>query len=136
MLNRLAMQDIQSHCEVALPASAILHHKHSGKATLLHPRWHQRKGQIKGFDGMKLSWSGMPSGLPCCMVVKQGGTSKMSVLVRDRLSPTRDGKLRWTVCLHPHLEQERTLLLQRSHSCRCFFFLSYRWELTVPKPLL
>ena len=26
--------------------------------------------------------------------------------------------------------------MERSHICRCHFFLSYRWELTVPGPLL
>ena len=56
--------------------------------------------------------------------------------VRDRLSPTREGKLRWKVCLHSHLEQRGTPSVERNHGCGCFFFLSYRWELTVPKPLL
>ena len=48
----------------------------------------------------------------------------MPALVTDRLCPTREGKLRWRVCLHPHLEQGRTLLVEKSHGCGCCFFLS------------
>ena len=64
----------------------------------------------KGLGGKELkNQSGMPSGLPLVhlqsvSVVKLGGTSKTPVSVRDRLSPTREGKLQWRICLHPHLE--------------------------------
>ena len=64
-------------------------------------------------------------------VIELGRMSKAPVSVRDRLSPTREGKLLWKVCLHPHLEQGGTPLVDRSHCCGCRFFLSYRWELAV-----
>ena len=35
--------------------------------------------------------------------------------VRDRLSPTREGKLQCKVCLHPHLEQGGTSPVERWH---------------------
>ena len=38
-------------------------------------------------------------------VVEPGGTRKVPASVRDRLSPTREGKLQCKVCLYPHLEQ-------------------------------
>ena len=52
---------------------------------------------------------GMPSGLPLvhlhpALVIEHRWTSKTSALVRDRLGPTREGKLRWRVCLHTHPE--------------------------------
>ena len=93
----------------------------------------------KGLGGMELNQSWMPSGLPLVhlhptSVVEPGGMSKTPALVRDRLSPTREGKLWWR--LHPHLEQGRMLLVEKSHGCGCHFFSSYRWELAVPEPLL
>ena len=83
----------------------------------------------------------MPSGLPLVhlhpsSVEEPGGMSKAPVWVRDRLRLTREKKLQWKVCLHPHLEQGGMPLMERSHGCGCCFFLSYRWELAVPKPLL
>jgi len=33
------------------------------------------------------------------------------------------------VCLHPHLEQERMLLVEGSKGAGCCFFLFNRWEL-------
>ena len=67
---------------------------------------------------MKLSQLGMPSGLPLVhlhptSVVELGWMSKMLVSVRDRLSPTREGKLQWRICLHPHLEQGRMLPVEK-----------------------
>ena len=38
-------------------------------------------------------------------VVEPGGTRKVPASVRDRLSPTMEGKLQCKVCLYPHLEQ-------------------------------
>ena len=78
---------------------------------------------------MELNQSRIPSGLPLMhlqstSMVELGGTSKVPVSVRDRLSPTREGKLQWRVCLHPHLEQGRTLLVEKSHGCGCCFFLT------------
>ena len=83
----------------------------------------------------------MPSGLPLvCLhpisVVEPGGTSKVPVSGSDRLSPAREEKLWWKICLHPHLEQGGTPPVESSHGCGCHFFLSYRWELAVPEPLL
>ena len=112
------------------------------KASLLHPWWHQRKGQIKGLGGMEQNQSGMPSGLPLvhlhpASMVEPGGMSKMPLSVRDRLSPTREGKLWWKFCLHPHLEQGRMLPVEKKiHGCGCRFFLSYGWELAFPEPFL
>ena len=64
----------------------------------------------KGLGGMELNQSWMPSGLPLVhlhptSVVEPGGTSTAPASVRDRLSLTREGKLRCKVCLCPHLEQ-------------------------------
>ena len=61
------------------------------------------------------------------------GMSKVPVSVRDGLSQTRKEKLLWKVCLHPHLKQGGTPPVEKSHGCRCCFFLSYRWELAVPR---
>ena len=95
----------------------------------------------KGLGDMELNQSGMLSGLPLVhlhptLVVELEGMRKMSSSVRDRLSLTREGKLQWKVCLHTHLEQGGTPPVERRHSHGCSFFLSYRWELTVPEPLL
>ena len=96
----------------------------------------------KGLGDMELNQSGMLSGLPLVhlhptLVVELEEMSKMPALVRDRLSLTREGKLQWRVCLHPHLEQWRTLLVEKKkHGCGSCFFLSYRWEIAVPEPLL
>ena len=54
--------------------------------------------------------------------VEPGGTSETPASIRDRLSPTREGKLWWRVCLHPHLEQGRMLPVGKSHGCGCRFF--------------
>ena len=40
-------------------------------------------------------------------------------------SPAREGKHRWRVCLHSHLEQERTLLVKKIHGCGCSSFFSH-----------
>ena len=77
-----------------------------------------------------------PGASPPHLRVEPGGMSKVPALVRDKRSPTREGKLGWKVCLHPYLEQGGTPLAERSHGCGCRFFLSYRWELAVPEPLL
>ena len=62
----------------------------------------------------------MPSGLPLVhlhpiSVVEPGGTSTVPASVRDRLSPTREGKLQCKGCLHPHLEQGGTPPVERWH---------------------
>ena len=49
---------------------------------------------------MELNQSRIPSGLPLMhlqstSMVELGGTSKVPVSVRDRLSPTREGKLQY-----------------------------------------
>ena len=92
-------------------------------------------------DGVELSQFGMPSGLSLVhlhptSVVEPGVMSKAPASIRDRLSLTREGKLRWKVCLHPHLEQGGMPPVEISHGYGCHFFLSYRWELAVPEPLL
>ena len=58
-----------------------------------------------------------PGASPPALVAEPGRTSKMPASVRDRLSPTREGKLPWKVCLHPHLEQRGTSPEERSHGC-------------------
>ena len=95
----------------------------------------------KGPGGKELNPSGMTLSLPLvhlhpALVVEPEGTSKAPVLVRERLSPTREGKFQWKVCLHLHLEQGRMPLVERSDGCGCCFFLSYRQELTITEPLL
>ena len=65
-----------------------------------------------------------PSGLPLVhlhpvSVVEPGGTSMTPASVRDRLSPTGEGRLQCKVCLHPHLEQGGT---PPDGTCRFFFF--------------
>ena len=76
---------------------------------------------------MELNQPGMPSGLPLvylhpASVVEPGGTSKMPASVRDGLSPTREGKFWWRVCLHPHLEQGRTLPVEKATAVDAVFF--------------
>ena len=73
----------------------------------------------------------MLSGLPLvhlhpASVIEPGGTSKMPALVRDRLSPTREEKFRWKVCLHPHLEQRRMIPVEKEAMAvnAIFFFPS------------
>ena len=95
----------------------------------------------QGLGGMELNQSGMPSDLVLVhlhptSVVEPGGTSKTPESVRHRLSPIREGKLRWRVCLHPHLERGGTLWWKEAMAVDAAFFLSYRWDLAVPKPLL
>ena len=85
----------------------------------------------KGPLGKELNHTGMTLSLPLvhlhpALVVEPEGTSKAPVLVRERLSPTREGKFQWKVCLHLHLEQGRMPLVERSDGCGCCFFLSYR----------
>ena len=60
----------------------------------------------------------MPSNLPLVhphpiLVVELGGMSTAPALVRDRLRPTRTEKLWCKICLHPHLEQGGTPLVER-----------------------
>lgn len=64
----------------------------------------------------------------------QEWTSKMSALVRYRLSPTRKGKLWWKICLHPCLEQKRHFWWKEAMAVDATFF-SHRWEPTAPEPL-
>ena len=81
----------------------------------------------------------MPSGLPLVhlhpvLMVEPWETSMVPASVRDRLNPTMQGKLRHKVCLHPHLEQGGTPPVERWYLS--LFFLSYRWELTIPASVL
>ena len=62
-------------------------------------------------------------------VVEPEGTSKALGSVRDWLSPAREGKLQWKLCLHPHLEQGGAPPMEGSKGAGRRFFLSYRWEL-------
>ena len=62
----------------------------------------------------------MPSGLPLVHLypilgVELRGTSMVPMSVRDRLSPTREGKFWCKVCLHPHLELGGTPPVERWH---------------------
>ena len=98
----------------------------------------KRANQRSWWYGTKSVWDAIrssPGASPPESVVEPGGMSKAPVSVRDRLSPTREGKLQCKVCLHVHLEQGRMLPLETSQGCGCRFFLSYRWELIVPEPL-
>ena len=78
----------------------------------------ERGKSNKGVDGKELNQSGMLSGLSLVhlhptSVVEPGGMSMELASVRDRLSPTRKGKLWWRVCLHPHIEQGRSLQMEK-----------------------
>ena len=53
---------------------------------------------------------------------------------KGRTKSGRKEKLWCKVCLHPQLEQGGTPLVERG--CWSLFFLSYRWELTIPASLL
>ena len=81
----------------------------------------------KGLVSMELNQFEMPSGLlvhlHLASVVEPGGMSKTPALLRDKVQP---GKERFGGDLHPHLEQGRMLLVEKSHGCGCRFFLSYR----------
>ena len=93
----------------------------------------------QGFNGEAGRQSGMPSGLPLVhpypiLVVELGGTSMSPAWVRDRLSLTGKEKLWCKVCLHPHLEQGGMPPVEKM--ALVAFFISYRWELTIPASLL
>ena len=88
----------------------------------------EEKGKSnKGLGGMEPSQFGMPSSLPLVhlhrtLVAEPGGTNKVPVLVRDRGSLTREGKLCWKVWLHPDLEQAVARLVEGSLGRVCHFF--------------
>ena len=68
----------------------------------------------------------MPLGLPLvhlhpASLVELGRMGKAPAYIRNRLSLTREGKLQWKVCLHPHLEQGGTPLVGKSYSFKCHF---------------
>ena len=108
----------------------------SGKATLLHSGWHQRKGQIK-----QRSWWGGTKSLGChhlhpTSVVEPGGTSKTPALVWDRLSLTREGKLQWRVLYILPSRAGKDASGGRKPWLWMPLLFSYRWELAIPEPLL
>ena len=88
----------------------------------------EEKGKSnKGLGGMEPSQFGMPSSLPLVhlhhtLVAEPGRMNKVPVLVRDRGSLTREGKLCWKVWLHPDLEQGVTRLVEGRHGRVCHFF--------------
>ena len=82
----------------------------------------------------------MPSGLHLVhvhptSVVEPERTDKAPVSVRDRLSPTREGKLQWKFCLHPPSRAGRDAFDGKKPQLWMPLF-SYRWELMAPEPLL
>ena len=58
----------------------------------------------------------------------------MPTSVRGRPSPTKKEKLRCKVCLHPPSIAGRDASSRKR--ALIAFFLSYRWELTIPASLL
>ena len=73
---------------------------------------------------------------PGASMIELGRMSIEPASVRDRLSPTRERKLWWKVCLHPHLKQGGMPPVERRHSCRCCFFLSYAAAAQLPQSCL
>ena len=76
----------------------------------------------QGFNGEELDISqGCHQVYPWCisihpvLVIEPGGTSRLPVSVRGRLSMTRKEKLWCKVCLHSHLEQGWTPPVERGH---------------------
>ena len=59
-------------------------------------------------------------------------TSTVPALVRDRLSLTRERKLQWKVCLHPHLGGGGGGGVPPVERWCWSLFSSYTWELTIP----
>ena len=105
------------------------------KVTLIAPRVAPEASKVL----MVRSWTSVRDairsapGASSPFLVEPGGTSRSPASVRDRLSPTKGGKLWFKVCLHPHLEQGGTPLVERG---RWSLFSSYGWELTTPASLL
>ena len=98
------------------------------KVTLIAPWVASEASKVLTMRNWTLVWDapGASPGLPLVhlhriSVVEQGGTSTAPASVRDRLSPTREGKLQCKVCLHPHLEQGGTPLVENGAGR---FFLS------------
>ena len=97
-----------------------------------------KSNQRSCWYGTKSVWDAIRS-TPSASSPDLGGRTRRRVRClrqQGQLSLTREGKLWWKVCLHPHLKQGGTLSMERSRGCGCCFFLSYRWKLTVPEPLL
>ena len=61
-------------------------------------------------------------------LVEPGGMTKVPVWVRDRLSPAKERKRQWKVCLHPHVEQGGMPPMEGSKGASHCFFLSYKGE--------
>ena len=67
-------------------------------------------------------------------VIELGRMSKAPVSVRDRLSPTREGKLLWKVCLHP--SREGRLWWEEAMAVDDAFFCLTDGSQQFPEPLL
>ena len=78
-------------------------------------------------------WTGRPGVLPSMgsQSVRHNWATELN------WSPAREGKHQWRVCLHPHLEQGRTLLVKKkSMAVDAAHFFSYQCEPAVPEPSL
>ena len=113
------------------------------KATLFHPGWHQRKRGNQGKVLIVRNWTSIwdairptPGASPPLLSGRTGrDDSETPVSVRDRLTLAREGSLVEDLSPH-HLERGGTPLVEKSHCTGHCFFLSYKWELTVPEPPL
>ena len=78
------------------------------KVTLIAPRV-ASEVMVKSWTSVRDAIRSTLVRLHPTLVVELGGTSKAPASVRDRLSPSREGKLWWRVYLHSYLEQEKML---------------------------
>ena len=86
------------------------------KVTLIAPRVASEASKVlmvRSWTAVRDAFRSTPGASPPRLFVELGGTSRSPVSVRDRLSPTREGKLWCKVCLHPHLEQGGTSPVER-----------------------
>ena len=110
------------------------------KTTLLHSRRHQRiRNQTKVLvSGNKSVWVAIrptAGASPPTLVVEPGGTSKTPVSVRDRQSDQGRRASVESLSTLPSRAGRDTSGGKKPWLWMLLFFLSYRWELTVPEPL-
>ena len=95
------------------------------KVTLIAPRVASEASKVLMVRGCTSVWDAIRCALEHLHPVsaEPGGTSRASASVRDRLSPTRQGKLWWKVCLHAHQEQGGTPTVERWRWSLLFSFI-------------
>ena len=123
----LLWSGIISGTQVTNVSPGVLAWEASRMFTLIAPQVASEASKVLTVRGWTSVWNAIRSSLEHLhpVSVEPGGTSTAAASVRDRLSPTREGKLWCKVYLHPHLEQGGTPPVER-----------WRWELTIPASLL